>query len=141
MQSGDKGAGPVRRDQYRLFLLEYPHLAARMTQQRMTDQKRPILVRHLLPEVEIETIRMVVNHPKAGAVEPFENAANEEIVHPVMEDVGVVEERGHCHAASREVLGARLSSRYLSIYDSRSKCWSILTCPKRYEPCLEQTKS
>jgi len=35
------------------------------------------------------------------------------------------------------VLGAQLSSRYLSIDGSSSKCWSILTYPKRHEPSLD----
>ena len=75
-----RGAGPERRDQYRLFLLKYPHLAAGVTVQRIADQKRTILERHLLSEDEIETIRMLVNHPPAGVVGPFKNTANKEIV-------------------------------------------------------------
>ena len=35
------------------------------------------------------------------------------------------------------VLGAQLSSRCLSIDGSRSKCWLILTYPKRPEPSLD----
>ena len=56
--TAEKGAGPVRKKQYRLFLLEYPQLAAKSTEQRIADQKRTILVRHLLSKVEIETISM-----------------------------------------------------------------------------------
>ena len=71
-----KGMGPVRRGQYRLFLLEYPDLAAKVTEQRIADQKRTILVRHLLSEVEIETTKILINHPPVGAIEPIENATN-----------------------------------------------------------------
>ena len=39
-----KGAGPVRREQY-------PHLAAKVTEQRVADQNRTIMVRYLLSEV------------------------------------------------------------------------------------------
>ena len=35
------------------------------------------------------------------------------------------------------LLGAQLSSRCLSIDGSSSKCWSILTYPKRHEPSFE----
>ena len=35
------------------------------------------------------------------------------------------------------VLGAQPSSRCLSIDVSSSKCWSILTYPKRHEPSLD----
>ena len=35
------------------------------------------------------------------------------------------------------ILGAQLSSRCLSIEGSSSKCWSILTYPKRHEPSLD----
>ncbi|XP_029169100.1 uncharacterized protein LOC114939039 isoform X1 [Nylanderia fulva] len=34
-------------------------------------------------------------------------------------------------------IGAQLSSRCLSIDGSSSKCWSILTYPKRHEPSLD----
>ena len=74
--TAERSACPVRRKQYRLFLLEYPHLAARVTEQHIADQNRTILVRHLLSEVEIETIRILVNHTTAGAVEPLVNTAN-----------------------------------------------------------------
>ena len=84
--------------------LEYPHLAARVTEQRIADQKRTIMLRHLLSEVEIETIRMLVNHPTPGAIEHLENVTNEETVEPVIEDVGVGEKRGRGHAAFREVV-------------------------------------
>ena len=47
---------------------------------------------------------MLVNHSLARAVEPLENAANEEIVEPVIEDVGVGGERGCGHDTSREVV-------------------------------------
>ena len=71
-----------------------------MIDQRIADQKRTILVRYLLSEVEIETIRMLVNHPPAEAVDPLENAANKEIVEPVIRDVGVEEESARGQAAS-----------------------------------------
>ena len=64
--------------------------------------KRTILVRHLLSEVEIETIRVLVNHPPAATVEPLENAANEVILEPVIEDNR--EKRGRCHYISGEVV-------------------------------------
>ena len=54
-----KGTGPVGREQYRLFLLEYPHLAARVTVQCIADRKRTFEVRHLLSEVATETIKML----------------------------------------------------------------------------------
>ena len=66
-----KGAGHVRREQYRFFLVEYPHLDAKVTKQRIADQKSTILVRHLLSEVEIGTIRMLVKHPPSRAIELF----------------------------------------------------------------------
>ena len=47
---------------------------------------------------------MLVKHPTAESFEPLENAANVEIVEPVMEDVGVGKERGRGYAASREVV-------------------------------------
>ena len=37
----------------------------------------------------------------------------------------------------RLLLGEQLSSRCLSIDGSSSKCWSILTHPKRREPSLD----
>ena len=64
-----KGTGPVRGEQYRLFLHEYPHLGARVIEQCIADQKRTIPIQHLLPEVETKTIRMLMNHSTAGAVE------------------------------------------------------------------------
>ena len=98
-----KGAGPVRRDQYRLFLLEYRHLAVRVTKHRIADQKRIILVRHFLSKVEMETIRMLANYPPAGSIKLLEYAANDEIVEAVIEDFGAGEERKRGHDASGEV--------------------------------------
>ena len=46
-----KGVGLVRKEQYRLLLLEYPHLAARVTKQYIFDQKREIRIRRLLSEM------------------------------------------------------------------------------------------
>ena len=66
-------------------MLEYPHLTAKVTEQCIADQKCTILARNLLSEVDIETIRMLINHPTARIVEPLENAADEEIVQPVMD--------------------------------------------------------
>ena len=66
-----KDADSVRREQYRLSSLEYPHLATRVTVQRITDQKRTILIRYLLSEFETETTRRLVNRPTTGAVKPL----------------------------------------------------------------------
>ena len=82
-----KGASFVRGVQYRLFLIKYLNLAAKVTKQRLADKKPTIMVRYLLSEVEIETIRKVVNHAPSGAVEPLQNATNEKIVEPVIEEV------------------------------------------------------
>ena len=57
----------------------------------LIQRKRKILVRHMLSEFGIKTVRILVNHPPAGVVEFLKNPANEAIVVAVIEDVGAEE--------------------------------------------------
>ena len=80
-----KGADPVKNS---LFLLGYPHLTVRVSEQRIEDEKRRILVQNLLSEIKMEMIIMLKNHPPAEVVEPLEKDTNKEIVEAVIEDIG-----------------------------------------------------
>ena len=64
-----------------------------MTKQCIADQKRTIVIRHLLFEIEIGAI-----------IIPLENVANEETVEHVTEDVGVGEKSDCGHNISGEVV-------------------------------------
>ena len=91
-----------------------------MTKQRIVDQKHTILVRHLLPEGEIETIGILVNHLPPGVVEPFENIVNKENVEPGIEDLGVGEERKRDHDAFGEVVYPLPLGLYCSVASQRT---------------------